>query len=187
MENKHMNISPAKNSVQFHLERVATYWYKTAENILMTAKMLLDAENDLSVHDYREFRKQLSIQGIMSPSTVSKLRQISKNAILNNSDYLQKLPQSYESLYILTTQDDNLVEDKIIKNEITAKSDRKDIIALFKLRGEVVEDAVLDKESKKTLKISIKESDLNSEKIALILIELKKLQELGLIDISGDI
>lgn len=175
-------ISQAKRDLEFHLERVTTIWYKTAENILLTSKMLIEAENELSALDYRKFKNELASKNVMSLSTISKLRQIGKNAVLSKPEYLHKLPQSYETLYILTGQEDDVIEAKIINNEINASSERKTILSLFKepQDAEIVTNGTIIKNE---IRIKLNVDIDDSPELIQIIKDLKKLQDMGLIDI----
>lgn len=179
-------ISQAKRDLEFHLDRVSTIWYKTAENILLTAKMLIEAENDLSALDYRRFKNKLASQGIMSLSTISKLRQIGKNTVLSNPDYLHKLPQSYETLYILTGQENDVIEEKIINNEINASSERKTVLSLFK-EPQATEIVVSKSTPKNEVRIKLNVDIVDSPDLIKMINDLQKLQAMGLIDITKGI
>ncbi len=125
------NISYTKKNLISYATKIVTTWHKATESILEVGSILLDAKDKLSPVEFRELKRGLTDAKIMSSSTLSKIQQIAKNAVLTKPDYQDLLPPSYETLYQLSGHEDDVLEGKILEGKITKRTQQKDVRSIF--------------------------------------------------------
>lgn len=180
-------ISYRKNELveQFTL-KIASAWHKATESIIETGKYLLDAEQQLSKAEFRDLRRTLEDKRIMSGSVISKILGIARNQVLTNPEYQNFLPPSYATLYLLSQQDENILQDKIVNNEISAEIEQKDVKIIFNTSGESTVGSTKQKTTSLTNTIALKGdfSKVSKEVHEELINILKKLKTFD-IDIQG--
>lgn len=105
-----MTISYTKKSLTSYAQKIGAAWHRAAESIIEVGCMLNEAEDKLGPPGFRELRKQLQNDKVMSGATISKLKIIAQNALLTAPKRVQLLPPSYETLYNLSRWDDANLE-----------------------------------------------------------------------------
>lgn len=115
---------------EFKIGIVAS-WKKVASSIVETARLLLEAEQQLDRAGFTAIRKHLADNGIMSETVISKLLTIARNAVLSAPDNVPLLPGSYATLYVLARKDPAEVQSALTDGRISPLTQLKDLTDLF--------------------------------------------------------
>ena len=126
-----INLSPAAEGYTI---KIASAWHKTIENILETARTLLEARDALLPSEWRAVRRHLDSNYILSGTTISKLLRIANSKVFSNPEYQNRLPVSYETLYLLSDKDETLLIEKINSDDIHTGLLQKEVRGLFETR-----------------------------------------------------
>ncbi len=110
---------------------IVASWRKVASSIIETARLLLQAEEQLDRAGFTAIRKHLVDNGIMSETVISKLLKIARNAVLSAPDNVPLLPGSYATLYVLAGKDPAEVQSALSDGRITPLTQLKDVTDLF--------------------------------------------------------
>ena len=157
---KNVDISRVKTVADW-AEVISTSWFRSTEQILLTAQLVLVAEKELDRKSLVSLKKQLPF----GAGTYSKLKKIAKTSILNDPDNMIFLPNSFSTIYELThVSEENIreaIDDGILTSEIS-RSNIKELRSIIhrpslKKEGKVVQIEVatifaesnLDKSSSK--------------------------------------
>ena len=124
-------ISHAKNIVDNYLISITSAWNKAAMSIIEVGRQLNEAQNDLSKIEFRQLKRELEDQRIMSNSTITKLRMIANNVVLTREENQKYLPPSYETLYLLTRVEDDELEKAFVNQQISTETQRNYISEIF--------------------------------------------------------
>jgi len=114
-----------KKSVADYTDKISAAWHKATISIFEVGAALIEAKGQLSPRDYRDLTRDLEDRRIMSGSTISKLMSVASNAILTKPDYQNRLPPSYVTLYMLSRQEDDSLEQAIIEGQVTSETQQK--------------------------------------------------------------
>lgn len=106
-------------------------WRKVASSIIETARLLLQAEEQLDRAGFTAIRKHLVDNGIMSETVISKLLKIARNSVLSAPANVPLLPGSYATLYVLARKDPSEVQSALSDGRITPLTQLKDVTDLF--------------------------------------------------------
>ena len=180
-------ISNSKTDLTSYFDKISTSWYKAAKSIIETGIYLNESKTNLSHRDWLQLCRELISRRIMSKTTISKIMTISKNQILLNDEYQKQLPSSYETLYLLSKQDEEVLESKINQHEITPETTQKELKSIFVINNLKTKDV---KKNNKIQRIIIKGNIRNLpqdylEELSTILDKLKR-YGLDITNYTGD-
>lgn len=106
-----MNTSALKQvSTDHAVAEITGAWRQTIDSLLSTANLLLMYSQQ---SNWRQIREQLQTDGIMSASVISMMLGIARDPRLQKPDVKKLLPPSYNTLYLLTKLDDDVIDAKI--------------------------------------------------------------------------
>lgn len=136
-----MSFLIGKNAkIEEYRNKVTASWKKATEGIIDTGLYLLEAEESLGKIGFRDLRRELEDNNIMSSSVISKIMGIARNPVLTNPEYRSNLPPSYATLYLLSQQDHIALEGKIVDREITPDTEQREVKELFGAPTKTVSD-----------------------------------------------
>lgn len=98
------------------IQDIHTSWNKTVESLLETAKMLINYQQR---PDWFQIKDELASRNIMKSEVLSMMTSIGRNSLLNDKQYLNQLPSSYNSLYHLSKMEDAKLKDALDNHTVT--------------------------------------------------------------------
>ena len=126
-----IEISHAKKNVDNYLISITSAWNKAAMSIIEVGRQLNEAQNDLSKIEFRQLKRELEDQRIMSSSTITKLKMIANNVVLTKEENQKYLPPSYETLYLLSRIEENELSEAFENQLISTETQRNNISNIF--------------------------------------------------------
>lgn len=108
-----------KNDTENAIQDIQTSWNRSVEALLETAQMLIQYQQRA---DWFEIQDELASRNIMKSSVISMMMSIGRNQLLNNTQYLDQLPRSYNSLYHLSTIDEPELKEALDTKKVTQDS-----------------------------------------------------------------
>jgi hypothetical protein len=109
-----------RNAVSVPTQRAVTNiagaWNKTIDALLDTANLLFAYSQQ---PNWREIKEQLQTDGVMGASVISMMLRIGRDPRLQKPDVKKLLPLSYNTLYLLTKLDDDVIDAKIKEEVLT--------------------------------------------------------------------
>jgi len=124
-------ISHAKNNIDSYLISITSAWNKAAMSIIEVGRQLNEAKENLSNIKFRQLKRELEDQRIMSNSTITKLRMIANNVVLTKEENQKYLPPSYETLYLLSRVEENELSEAFDNQLISTETQRNNIPNIF--------------------------------------------------------
>jgi hypothetical protein len=115
------------------VHRINGAWQKSAEAIIETGSLLIEAKDDLK---HGTFENMVRLELKFSPQTARMLMSIASNPTLSNRKHASDLPPSWYALYQLTKLPEPLLLEKINDGTITPKTERKEIMELLAVSDE---------------------------------------------------
>jgi hypothetical protein len=112
-------------------KRINDAWQKSAEAIIETGRLLVNAKEGPDSLPHGEFTNMVQLKLNFGQSTASRLMLIAKNTQLSNHAHVHTLPPSWGTLYELTKLPEPLLLEKIKDGTITPKTERKEIMELL--------------------------------------------------------
>jgi hypothetical protein len=103
---------PTKRAVT----NIAGAWNKTIDALLDTANLLFVYSQQ---SNWREIKEQLQTDGVMGASVISMMLRIGRDPRLQKPAVKKLLPPSYNTLYLLTKLDDDVIDAKIKEDVLT--------------------------------------------------------------------
>lgn len=100
--------------IQYYYDEVIKHYKTSVEGIIQMGDTLYQAKKELK-KSFRELAEMLPF----GSAVASYLVTISQNSILANPEYRDKLPSKYNTLYALAQLPDDILEKKLINEEIT--------------------------------------------------------------------
>jgi hypothetical protein len=100
--------------IQYYYDEVIKHYKTSVEGIIQMGVTLYQAKKELK-KSFRELAEMLPF----GSAVASYLVTISQNSILANPEYRDKLPSKYNTLYALAQLPDDILEEKLINEEIT--------------------------------------------------------------------
>lgn len=97
---------------------ISTAWHKTIDALFETANLLYTYSQQAN---WREIKEQLQTDGVMGASVISMMLGIARDPRLQKPAIKRLLPPSYNTLYLLTKLDDDVIDAKI-KDEVLTPS-----------------------------------------------------------------
>lgn len=164
--------------------KITGAWNRATQAILETAYYLVESEKHLSKTEYRNLKRSLEDNGVMSASTISKIRRIGSNSILMNKAYVNVLPPHTETLYSLSDEKyEDTLEGKIIAGQITSELQQKDITDIFGLKPSTT--VTTPNQKPFSIRGDLKQlSDIDYKSLRTILIKLKSKYDLNITGID---
>lgn len=112
--------TPNQNAVSVPTKRavsnIAGAWNKTIDALLDTANLLFTYSQQ---SNWREIKEQLQTDGVMGASVISMMLGIGRDPRLQKPAIKKLLPPSYNTLYLLTKLDDDVIDAKIKEEVLT--------------------------------------------------------------------
>ena len=177
-----IEISHAKKNVDNYLISITSAWNKAAMSIIEVGRQLNEAQNDLNKIEFRQLKRELEDQRIMSNSTITKLRMIANNVVLTREENQKYLPPSYETLYLLTRVEDDELEKAFVNQQISTETQRSNISEIFGSQKTSSQQV----NSKPKISISIPDS-LSQQDFMLLKKLLNQIQKISGIKITNPI
>lgn len=97
---------PAKRAVT----NISAAWHKTIDALFETANLLYTYSQQAN---WREIKEQLQVDGVMGASVISMMLGIARDPRLQKPAVKRLLPPSYNTLYLLSKLDDDVIDAKI--------------------------------------------------------------------------
>ena len=126
-----IEISHAKKNVDNYLISITSAWNKAAMSIIEVGRQLNEAQNNLSKIEFKQLKRELVDQRIMSSSTITKLKMIANNVVLTREENQKYLPPSYETLYLLSRIEENELSEAFENQLISTETQRNNISNIF--------------------------------------------------------
>ena len=126
-----IEISHAKKNVNNYLISITSAWNKAAMSIIEVGRQLNEAQNNLSKIEFKQLKRELEDQRIMSSSTITKLKMIANNVVLTREENQKYLPPSYETLYLLSRIEENELSEAFENQLISTETQRNNISNIF--------------------------------------------------------
>ena len=166
-------ISHAKKNVDNYLISITSSWNKVAMSIIEVGRQLNEAQNDLSKIEFRQLKRELEDQRIMSNSTITKLRMIANNVVLTREENQKYLPPSYETLYLLSRIDENDLSEAFENQLISTETQRNNIPNIFGFQNQTT--SKVNSYLKISISIPEKLSREETVQLKIYLSEIKKI------------
>ena len=173
-------ISHAKNNIDSYLISITSAWNKAAMSIIEVGRQLNEAKENLSNIKFRQLKRELEDQRIMSNSTITKLRMIANNVVLTKEENQKYLPPSYETLYLLSRVEENELSEAFDNQLISTETQRNNIPNIFGYQK--ITSSKLNSNSK--ISISIPET-LSQEEMFQLKVSLAEIKKISGVKINN--
>lgn len=144
------------------IKKITNAWNKAAEYIIEVSMMLNDLQNG-DKKTWSQVRDTLIERKIMSRTTISNLISVGKNKLLTSN--VEKLPPAYNTLWVLSTLEDQELKSKLKEGLITPELRLEDVRKWKKSVDDddfdVVEIVEEKSDKKKCIVISISDDYVN--------------------------
>lgn len=144
------------------IKKITNAWNKAAEYIIEVSVMLNDLQNG-DKKTWSQVRDTLIERKIMSRTTISNLISVGKNKLLTSN--VEKLPPAYNTLWVLSTLEDQELKSKLKEGLITPELRLEDVRKWKKSVDDddfdVVEIVEEESDKKKCIVISISDDYVN--------------------------
>jgi len=117
------------NSIAFHQEKIISNWNQARESIIEVGRKLVEAKSSLSRED---FKALIEHSLPFKAPTARKLMAIAKSKYINEGSHIDQLPNSWGTLYEITTLDEKVFQDALDSGLIRPDVMRAEIEALKK-------------------------------------------------------
>lgn len=162
-----ITINPVQNGTEImssnlskYIDQYNSFARKTAESIIQLARTLIEAKNNLDPIEFETFTKKVNVD--VNSSTYKKLMVIGNKASRFDAD-LEKLPQTWTTIYRLAKIDADQYELLSSNNVITPFMTAKDITNKINISSANEKPNKKSKEAKNDVIISLQYLD-TSEK-----------------------
>ena len=91
-------------------------WHKTIDALLETATLLHSYSQQAN---WREIKERLQVDGLMGASVVSMMLSIGRDRRLQKPAVKKLLPPSYNTLYLLSKLNDDVIDAKVKEEALT--------------------------------------------------------------------
>lgn len=119
----------ASRSIPYWRERISERWQESVQAIINVGQLLLAAKAALEHGQFQtlfEGNKRLPFGW----NTANKLMAIARDPRLSNSEHVQKLPNSWGTLYELTKLDNATFARALEEGAIHAEMERREVVGL---------------------------------------------------------
>jgi hypothetical protein len=101
--------------VEHAVKEIGESWNKAVQSIIDTAVLVHQYKN--SKH-WKDIKEQLIERNIMKNSVMSMMTGIAENGLLTSPDNIPLLPPCYNTLYLLTKLDEDVLQDKFRSGDV---------------------------------------------------------------------
>ncbi len=138
--------APQNNVVAVPTKRAVTNiagaWNKTIDALLETANLLYTYSQQAN---WKEIKEQLQLDGVMGASVISMMLGIGRDPRLQKPSLKKLLPPSYNTLYLLTKLDDDVIDAKVKEEVLTPALTVQDVREWSKPTGAATSNIPADK------------------------------------------
>lgn len=129
---------PTKRAVS----NVGAAWNKTIDSLLETANLLYTYYQQAN---WKEIKEQLQFDGVMGASVISMMIGIGRDPRLQKPSLKKLLPPSYNTLYLLTKLDDDVIDAKVKEEVLTPALTVQEVREWSKPTGAATSTTSVDK------------------------------------------
>ena len=162
-----ITINPVQNGTEImssnlskYIDQYNSFARKTAESIIQLASTLIEAKNNLDPIEFETFTKKVNVD--VNSSTYKKLMVIGNKASRFDAD-LEKLPQTWTTIYQLAKIDADQYELLASNNVITPFMTAKDITNKINISSANEKPTKKSKEAKNDVIISLQYLDASEK------------------------
>jgi hypothetical protein len=124
----------SSEKVEGYKVQIVTNWNKSQECIIEVGRLLADAKKNLSKDEWKELENDLPF----CKRTANRLMSVGNDMRITSGTHASKLPNSWATLYEISTMSEDEFDDAITTGVLTSKVQRKEVTKfLNEKRGKV--------------------------------------------------